>query len=231
MLCSRLPLDDDQAGWPYGSLVQTACSPEGAPILLLSKLAVHTRNLMADGRASLLFQDRARDKPPLASARLSLLGQVSPSRTNQLAMDRARYLARYPEAAEYVDFADFGFYRMQAERGHLVAGFGKIEWLPEPKLQLRGEDCAWLQDAEAGILAHMNHDHAEVVRLYAEKLLNLAPGSWIICGCDPEGADLSCERGTGVRQYARLGFAGIVASPSQIRAEFVRLGQLARIKS
>lgn len=215
----------EDAGGAYGSLVQTASDQAGNPILLLSRLAVHTANLMRDARACLLFQDTAAGAAPLASARLSLIGRVIASAGPERAADKARYLARYPEAAAYADFADFGFYRLSAGRGHLVAGFGKIEWLPGTELRLSEADCGQLGAAEAGIIAHMNQDHADTIALYAEKLLGLpaSTGPWLMCGCDPEGADLAANG-----QFARLPFATISSDPVQIRAELVRLAADAR---
>lgn len=215
----------DDAGGAFGSLVQTASCPACNPILLLSRLAVHTQNLMQDARACLLFHDAAAGAAPLASARLSLIGRVIASSGAERAADRARYLARYPEAAGYADFADFGFYRLIAERGHLVAGFGKIEWLPGPELRLAEADCRQLAAAEAGIIAHMNQDHAGAITRYAEKLLGLPAGTgpWRMCGCDPEGADLVANG-----QFARLSFTAISSDPMQIRGELVRLAVRAR---
>ncbi len=210
-------------GWPYGSLVQCATSMRGEPVLLLSSLAVHTRNLALNPGASLLFDASAASAQPLTAARLSLLGTVTPSDAGQINADRARYLARYPEAAGFADFADFSFYRMRPDRGHLVAGFGQIQWLAAETMLLAPADCTAIQQAEAGIIAHMNQDHAQTIALYAEKLLSQKPGAWRVCGCDPDGIDLTLNG-----QIARLTFAARMRDATDIRRELMRLADVAR---
>lgn len=117
-----------EGGAPYASLVSLATDEDGRPIFLLSRLALHTRNLDSDPRASLLVCGEVRASgDPLAEARVSLLGRVEPLADRTL---RGRYLAAHPEAETYVDFADFRFFRMTVERAHLVAGFGRIVDLP-----------------------------------------------------------------------------------------------------
>lgn len=113
-------------GWPYASLVLFATGVDGAPLLLLSDLAEHTRNLAGAPRASLLLDGTAGLDAPLTGPRLTLLGRVV--RDTDKA-DSARYLARHPSAALYAGFADFHFHRLVVERAHLVAGFGRIHWL------------------------------------------------------------------------------------------------------
>ncbi len=117
-------------GWPYGSLVLIAFDADLCPLLLLSDLADHSRNLKADSRLSLLIDGTAGFADPLAGPRLSLLGtagRVAPAaRQDSL----ARYVARHPSAGQYAGFADFHLYRMRPTAGHLVGGFGRIHWIP-----------------------------------------------------------------------------------------------------
>ena len=120
-------------GRPYASLVLMACDPGGSPLLLLSNLAEHTRNLTADPRVSLLVDGTAGHEDPLTGPRLTLLGRVAATDAPGC---RARFLARHPESAAYADFGDFRFYRVSIERGHLVAGFGRIRWLEPPALTI-----------------------------------------------------------------------------------------------
>ncbi len=115
-------LADD--GAPYASHVAVATDTGGAPVLLLSQLALHTQYLTRDARASLLVVDAAGDgDDPTATARLSVTGRLSAT-TDEAA--RRRYLARDPGAEGYAGFKDFAFYRLAIERAHLVAGFGRI---------------------------------------------------------------------------------------------------------
>ena len=111
-----------ETGDPYCSLVNVATAADGAPLLLLSTLAIHTKNLLADPRASLMLDER-KGGDPLEGARIMLMGNVSATSDPTA---RARYLALHPEAEQFADFKDFSFYRMEILRIHLVAGFGRI---------------------------------------------------------------------------------------------------------
>src|SRR6187551_1902903 len=178
------------SGDPYCSLVNVATAYDGSPLLLLSTLAVHTKNMLADPRASLMLDER-KEGDPLEGARVMLMGRVAA--TDEPAA-RARYLARHHEAEQSAGFSDFAIYRMQIERAHLVAGFGRI-------VDLKGEDiltevsrAGALIAAEADAVAHMNTDHPDALALYATKLLDAQPGPWRCTGCDPDGLDLRLAR-------------------------------------
>lgn len=120
----------EERGWPYASLVLVATDAMGMPLLLLSDLAEHTRNLRDDPRVSLLIDDTKGHEDRLAAARLTLLGHASVIADEAERADaRARFLARHPSAATYADFKDFQFYRVTLDRAHLVAGFGRIRWI------------------------------------------------------------------------------------------------------
>jgi putative heme iron utilization protein len=203
-------------GAPYASLVLTACDQQGAPLLLLSRLAQHTMNLERDPRVSLLFDATQGLDDPLTGARVSLQGRAE--RVDAAAL-RARYLARHPSAEAYVGFADFGLFRVVPGRAHLVAGFGRIHWIDD----LLAPPAPALETAEPGICAHMNADHADAVDLYAQKLCGREGAGWRLAGVDPEGVDL--RRGGSV---ARLDFGSIVTDAAAARAELVRLVKVAR---
>ena len=118
-----------RAGFPYGSVTPYALSARGAPLLLLSRLAAHTKNLLADPRASLFVGDRSAAEDPQAGARISLLGRLALLPTAEEADARARYLAVWPRAADYLALGDFSFWRLDVEEARLIAGFGEIRWL------------------------------------------------------------------------------------------------------
>src|SRR6185503_5696290 len=109
------------SGDPYCSLVNVATAVDGAPLLLLSKLALHTKNLLADARVSLMLDER-KEGDPLEGARIMLMGKCAISDPSVA----DAYLRRHPEAEMFANFGDFAFYRMQIGRAHLVAGFGRI---------------------------------------------------------------------------------------------------------
>lgn len=211
----------DDAGDPFVSLVTVATTAAGEPILLLSDLALHTRNLKRDPRASLLLvAPGGEGGDPLAAARLTLTGTVA--RDDDPAL-RRRFLARHAEAAGYAGFADFGIYRLTVAMGHLVAGFGRIVSLtPEDVLT----DLTGLEDlvaAEESAVTHMNEDHKEALRLYATALLGLPDGDWRTTGADPEGIDLRAGPLRG-----RLAFPEPAATPGDLRKTLVDLVKEAR---
>lgn len=224
--CGHAGIATSLDGWPYVSLVACACAIDGSPLLLLSDLAQHSRNVAADARVSLLFAETGQVSHPLAAARLTLLGRAERCDDPRQA---ARFAARHPASAAYAGFADFRLYRIAIERGHLVAGFGQIAWIEAEQLRLAPDAAAAaaaLVAAEADILAHMNADHADAIALYAERLLgrSLDPGAdWRMTGIDPDGLDLRRNGET-----ARLDFAELVLTPAAAQRTLVGLVERAR---
>jgi len=213
------------SGHPYCSLVNVASDADGAPILLISRLAVHTRNILADNRVSLMLDERVQGDP-LEGARIMLSGhaeQASESNNRNL---RSRYLNAHPAAADYADFADFSFFLIRPTGTHLVAGFGRIVDLTAAQIRTDISDAASLLAAEQGAIAHMNADHRDALGLYATGLLGAEPADWRCTGCDPDGLDLMAEGKT-----LRLDFPERVASPVALRKMLVRLAEEARAKS
>lgn len=209
-----------EAGSAYAALVLTACDHDGSPLLLISDLAEHTRNLAADPRLSLLFDGTAGLEDRLTGPRVTVAGEARRSADDRL---RARFLARHPGAAVYADFRDFALYRVTVARAHLVAGFGRIHWIAAGALLFDTAGSAALGAAEAGMIAHMNADHADAVDLYATALLGAEGGGWRLTGVDPEGADL--RRGGAV---LRLPFDAPVVDAGGARMALVALAKRAR---
>jgi hypothetical protein len=205
------------SGDPYCSLVNLASHPDGSPILLISRLALHTGNILADGRVSLMLDERA-EGDPLEGARIMLAGRAEEAAEGELELVRRRYLAAHPSAEVFVEFKDFSFFRIRSTGAHLVAGFGRIVDLePEQFLTDLG-DAAGLLEAEAGAVAHMNEDHREAMNLYATRLLGAASADWACTGCDPEGMDMQADRRT-----LRLDFPERVTNGTELRKMLVRL--------
>src|SRR5262245_41147885 len=162
------------SGDPYCSLVNVATAADGAPLLLISRLAVHTKNILADARVSLMLDER-RPGDPLEGARVMLMGTAQQTDDPNA---RRRYLARQPEAKMFADFGDFGFYRIDLRGAHLVAGFGRIVDLSRADILTDLADADALVGAEEEIVAHMNAEHLAAVRLYATRLLGDGDGDW-----------------------------------------------------
>jgi heme iron utilization protein len=121
----------NEAAWPYPSFVLIAADVDGAPLLFISGLAEHTRNLQTDPRAGLLLQGEGDPQEPLAGARLSLLGTIRPAHTSERL---GRFLARHPSTERLTALGDFALHRMEATRAHLIAGFGRARWLDAAEL-------------------------------------------------------------------------------------------------
>jgi putative heme iron utilization protein len=121
-----------RAGWPFASVVAYALSAEAEPLLLLSELAEHTRNLRAEPRASLLVTDSAAAADPLAGSRLTLLGTIQPTTSDTA---RSAYLARHPPASDYLQMGDFHLYVLTLSEARYVGGFGDMGWLDGARLR------------------------------------------------------------------------------------------------
>ena len=217
-LATSLPGEDGPR--PYASLVLVAADHDASPLLLLSDLADHSRNLAADPRVALLFDGTAGWREPLAGPRVSLLGRAERAPAPRL---KARFVARHPGAAVYAGFADFHVYRVAVERAHLVAGFGEIHWLDAEAVLFEAQSAAPLAAAEAEILDHMNSAHGPAVGAIARHLLGQTGDDWTLVGLDPEGADL--RRGN---RLVRIDFDRAVTDPESARAVLVELTRRAR---
>jgi putative heme iron utilization protein len=207
------------SGDPYCSLVNVATAADGAPLLLISQLAVHTTNILADARVSLMLDER-KEGDPLEGARVMLMGRAAA--TDDPAA-RRRYLARHPEAEMFAGFRDFAFYQIELTAVHLVAGFGRIVDLKPAEVLTDTSDAGALVEAEPDIVAHMNADHADTCRLYATKLLQAPEGNWRCVGCDPEGMELQRDR-----TALRLFFPQRIISPGALRQSLKDMAEKAR---
>lgn len=213
------------SGDPYCSLVNLASHPDGSPILLISRLAVHTRNIVADTRVSLMLDERA-EGDPLEGARIMLSGRAEEAGDEGLALLRRRYLNAHPSAAGFVDFKDFSFFRIRPSGTHLVAGFGRIVDLKPEQFLTDISDAGALVEAEQDAIDHMNADHRAATRLYATRLLGAEDLEWLCTGCDPGGLDLQAGSKT-----LRLDFPERVITPGELRTMLVRLAGEARAKA
>src|SRR3954468_14652710 len=213
------------SGDPYCSLVNIASHADGSPILLISRLALHTRNILADSRVSLMLDERA-GGDPLEGARITLAGRAEQAAGPEAAVLCRRYLNAHPSAEAFVDFKDFSFFRIRPGAAHLVAGFGRIVDLTPAQFLTDIGDAGELLEAEQGAVEHMNEDHREAMNLYATELLGAESADWACTGCDPDGMDM--QAGATV---LRLDFPERVTSSTALRKMLVRLAGEARAKS
>jgi putative heme iron utilization protein len=211
-------------GDPYCSLVNLASHPDGSPILLISRLALHTRNLLADPRVSLMLDERA-PGDPLEGARIMLAGTAEEAGGEQIALLRRRYLNAHPSAEVFVDFKDFSFFRIRPKGAHLVAGFGRIVDLAADQLLTDLAGAEKVLELEQDAVEHMNEKHRDAMDLYATKLLGAEAAEWRCTGCDPEGLDMQAGSKT-----LRLNFPERVRNAGEVRKVLARLADEARAK-
>ncbi|MFK5596077.1 HugZ family protein [Methylobacterium sp. HMF5984] len=206
----------DADGTPFASLVTIATDVDGTPLMLLSQLSAHTRNLLADPRCSLLFSAGGKGDP-LAHPRLTVVGRGL--RTDE-PRARARFLARHPKAALYADFPDFGFFAIAPTAGHLNGGFAKAATLTRAELLLDLAGAEAIVAGERGAIEHMNADHADALALYAA---SEGTAAWRLTGLDPDGMDLLAGDRT-----ARVTFPDTVRDMGALRKVLVVMAAEAR---
>ena len=212
------------SGDPYCSLVNLASHFDASPILLISRLALHTKNILGDNRVSLMLDERAAGDP-LEGARIMLAGRAEEATGEQAEILRRRYLGAHPSAEAFVEFKDFSFFQIVPSGAHLVAGFGRITDLKPGQFMTDIGDAAGLLEAEQGAVEHMNADHREAMNLYATRLLGAESDDWRCIGCDPDGMDMQAGPAT-----LRLDFPERVLSGGELRKMLVRLANEARAR-
>jgi putative heme iron utilization protein len=209
-----------ESGTAFASLVTPATAPDLSPILLLSGLARHTRNLAADARCSLLLAGPALGPNPQTAPRVTLIGNAAP--VPDASALKARWVALHPYAASYAELPDFRLWRLTIAAAHFVAGFAATARIPPAELLPDPDSVAAVAAAEAGILAHCNADHAEAMSAIAKAAGGAGEG-WRVVAVDVDGCDLALSE-----TVVRVEFAAPVQSPGDVRAELVRLARAAR---
>jgi heme oxygenase (biliverdin-IX-beta and delta-forming) len=211
-----------ESGDPYCSLVNVASHADGSPILLISRLALHTRNILADHRVSLMLDERA-EGDPLEGSRIMLAGRAEQAGADDLPLLRRRYLNAHPSAEAFVNFSDFSFFRIWPAGAHLVAGFGRIVDLKPEQFLTDISDAGALLEAEQNAIDHMNADHRDAMNLYATKLLGAEAADWRCTGCDPDGMDMQADT-----KALRLDFPRRIVTPAALRQTLKELADRAR---
>jgi heme oxygenase (biliverdin-IX-beta and delta-forming) len=212
----------DPEGYPYGSVASYGLDDRGNPLFFVSLMAEHTQNAMRDSRASLLVTEPVPDgADPLASGRVTLLGLLSTVDDDDRPVARDRYLAANPSAAYYIDFGDFTFYRLDVETIRYVGGYGRMSWVDAAGYAAAEPDP--LAGAAAGIIEHMNADHAEAQVLFCRHLLGRADTTDAsMSAVDRYGFEMIAVGPAG-RAAVRLGFPQECTTGDQVRAAMVAM--------
>ena len=218
-------LSERRPGWPFGSVMPYGLDDQGRPTFLISSLAMHTRNLQRDPRASLLVAAQEASEDPLGSARLTLLGTVAEVPDADLTAVREGYLQRHPQSEMWVDFGDFGFYRMEVTEPYYVGGFGVMGWVTAADYLAAEADP--LADIAPSVVQHMNDDHAGALVLMARHFAGCAAEAVRMTGVDRLGCDLQAVLADG-EQGLRVSFIRQAADGNEVRKVLTEMVQQAR---
>jgi hypothetical protein len=223
---ATLSADAATAGWPFGSVVPFALTPEGAPAILIADIAQHTRNLRSDPRASLLVQQREDAGDPQAGWRVTLLGRMRPV-VDAAAVEalHARYVERVPGAPGYLDTHGFGYWVMDVVRARWIGGFGDICWLEAADV-LRDPGGEGIGAARAMVVEHMNADHADALAAICEARAGFRPTEARMVDLDRAGFALRTRE---PERLVHVSFGREIAA-ADAREVFVSLTRDARQK-
>jgi putative heme iron utilization protein len=203
-------------GFPFGSVAPFVTDHAGAPIILISTLAEHTRNILQDNRISLIVHPCADDMQTAGRVTLSGHAVQLPDKTPL----RNRYLRYLPQAAQYFDMHDFQFYRIEITAVRYIGGFGKIHWVEPASYQAPANQLAELED---GILAHMNNDHANALVDLCRHVHHQQAEAAAMIGIDCDGFDLRAQG-----KLLRFEFTAPVLDAAGARSALATMARAAR---
>jgi heme iron utilization protein len=211
-------------GHPFASVMPYALDETGRPLLLVSTMAVHTQNLEGDPRASLLvMQPGAGDV--LAAGRVTLMGEARRAPAADVDAVRATYLARHATAGYWVDFGDFAFWRLEVADVYFVGGFAAMGWVEAADYRAARPDP--LADVAAGILEHMNRDHADALVAYARHFAQTEADEARMVAVDRLGFKLRLRQGER-RWSVRIPFPREVTTAGSSRTVLIEMLAQAR---
>ncbi|MGD0268166.1 MAG: DUF2470 domain-containing protein [Candidatus Sulfotelmatobacter sp.] len=218
-------LSRKQPGFPFGSVMPYGLDPRGRPLFLISSMAMHTQNLQADPRASLLVTQPDASGDPLGASRVTVIGNVLTIPKPEIPEARQLYLDRYANSKYWVDFEDFSFYRMDVLDVYYVGGFGVMGWVQASDYNLAQPDP--LADAATGIIEHMNTDHKDALVLLARTLAGIESQEAAMTSVDRLGFHVRLKTTDGMKG-ARIAFSREVTNPMETRKVLVEMVQQAR---
>ena len=220
-------LSRKQPGYPFGSLMPFALDSEGRPIFLISKMAMHTQNLIGDPRCSLFVAQVGTDGDALGAARATLMGRAEQVLEHDIASVRERYLTRHESSRYWVEFSDFSFFRLQPVDLYYVGGFGVMGWVGVQEYEHAAPDP--LANAAPGILAHMNADHADSMILLARAHAGIEATEATMTSVDRLGFTLRSKTIDGVKGV-RINFPHEATTPQETRALLVGMVRQAKAR-
>ena len=213
-------LSRKQPGWPFGSVMPYGLDAHGQPVFLISTMAMHTQNLLGDPRASLLVTPPESRTDPLGAARVTLMGSVTRVPKEQNAEVRACYLDRHANASYWVDYQDFGFFRMTMTEIYFVGGFGSMGWVAPADYGAASVDP--LADAASNLIRELNTEHAETLLRLARALGHGEAQQPTVTALDRFGFHLRFTTPDRM-QGGRVAFPGPVCNESDVRVSLAGL--------
>lgn len=204
----------DVEGYPFGSIAPYVLDYDGQPVMLISDIAQHTRNIKQNNKVSLTVFDRYSDDPQ-AGGRLTWIGDAE--LVNQADAEiRQRYLRSFPSAESYFETHDFSFYCIRLRRARFIGGFGQIYWVEADAMLLKNP----FRKAEAGIVEHMNKDHERALRHYCKALKGVDVQTVAMAGIDSEGFDLLADG-----RKLRIDFDSPITTVEEARATLAKMAK------
>ena len=219
-------LSRKQLGFPFGSVMPYGLDEQGRPIFLISTMAMHTQNLKADPRASLLVTQDSGDGDPLGSSRVTLVGNALPVPEADVSAAREAYLARHTNSKYWVDFEDFSFYRLEVVDVYFVGGFGVMGWVTAAEYGSSQPDP--LADSMAEIIRHMNADHKDALILLARTSAHIEAQDATMTAVDRLGFHVRLKTEDGMRGV-RIAFPREVRNSGETRSVLVEMVRQARM--
>lgn len=204
----------DVEGYPFGSIAPYVLDYDGQPVMLISDIAQHTRNIKQNNKVSLTIFDRYSNDPQ-AAGRLTWIGDAEPVNPDDAEISR-RYLRYFPSSESYFQAHDFSFYCIHLRRARFIGGFGQIFWVEAEEMRLRNP----FRQAETGIVKHMNNDHQKALRHYCTELKGVEVQAVAMTGIDSEGFDLLADN-----RKLRIDFDSPISTVEEARATLAKLSK------
>ncbi len=205
-------------GYPFGSVAPYVVNHQGMPVILISSIAEHTKNIKQNAHVSLVVFNNESDLQ--ANARLTLLAQAEQT-DKQNDLLRTRYLRYIPQAESYFDAHDFSFYTLHITHARYIAGFGKMGWVDGEDFQIPTNP---LLTEETDILNHMNQDHVDNLKAYCQHFYQTVPSSLEMIGIDSLGFDIRIAP----EQVLRFHFAQPIQNAQEARTALVAMAKQCR---
>lgn len=204
----------DVEGYPFGSITPYVINYDGEPVILISDIAQHTRNIKQNNKVSLTVFDAQSDDPQAAS-RLTWMGEAEVTNPPDAETAR-RYLRYFPSAHSYFETHDFSFYTIHLRRARFIGGFGEIYWVEPREMAVANP----FRQTETSIIEHMNQDHRQALFHYSRALLGVEAEEVEMAGIDGEGFDMLAGK-----RKLRIDFDSPISTMEEARAALVKLAR------